>query len=189
MKQKNEESKNKFKKGFTLIELLVVVLIIGLLAAIALPQYKLAVEKSRSSEPLFLLNSLQKAINLYLLQNGYTGNTVELMGAIDENNPITGILDIDVESVLTCDQDGGDKCRSKDFEYDAWCSKDGNCYARARRKQNGEYSNPEQYRLYMRISTSDYIWEKGCFPNAAYPYTQKLCKGLQGQGWGYDEFQ
>lgn len=59
--------------GFTLIELLVVVLIIGILASVALPQYEKAVEKARAANAFQIIKSINDAEKIVNLEKGTSG--------------------------------------------------------------------------------------------------------------------
>ena len=87
---KNIQSNNT---GFTLIELLVVVLIIGVLSAVALPQYQRAVEKSRMVEADVTLNSIMKACTTaYLSQHDETCDYKNWL-SYDIDFPFTELVD------------------------------------------------------------------------------------------------
>ena len=86
-----EISMKQDKKGFTLLELLVVVLIIGILAAIALPQYRFAVTKSRYSAVKNSAKALYEAEQRYfLIHDQYTTNQenldIEVFNCFVEND-------------------------------------------------------------------------------------------------------
>lgn len=66
-------------QGFSLIEVLVVMLIIGILTAVALPQYQKAVEKSRAAEAMILAKAIGVAEQVfYATYSRYTTNIDEL---------------------------------------------------------------------------------------------------------------
>ena len=96
------------KKGFTLVELLVVVLIIAILAAVALPQYTTAVERSRATEALTLMAAISESVQRYRFHQGVWPTTFDQ-------------LDVDIPLALTASGesykfDGKDVHGGKNFE-------------------------------------------------------------------------
>lgn len=71
----------KKNAAFTLIELLVVVLIVGILAAVALPQYEKAVARSRVSQGLVWMNAVITAQEIYKMANGEYSDNLDDIGA------------------------------------------------------------------------------------------------------------
>ena len=82
--------------GFTLIELLVVVLIIGILAAVAVPQYEVAVGKTRFMTYIQTAYSIKRAEEVFYMANGYyTPNLGDL--DVDHRNNCKSVTNLQNE--------------------------------------------------------------------------------------------
>ena len=143
----------KNKQAFTLIELLVVVLIIGILAAVALPQYQKAVWKSRFTQAKTLAKSLAQAEEVYYMANGsYTKNFDELS------------VDIPTPTNTTCDN-SNESCK----ETFSW----GNCVLVAQ-TQTGVAGRGNVY-CSVKKNGANYLGYWIFFVNSTHRTNQTFC--------------
>lgn len=175
------------KAGFTLIELLVVVLIIGILAAIALPMYTKAMEKSRLVEALTLTSAVSKSLQRYVLENGYPQ-----MDRHSGQEEFLAKLDITLPSGEWKQGDTGNRYWTKNFKYSISCWD--MCYVRAKRVVGTWGNSDELYGLDIYVFPPE---EKGyglgvkgfssphkhCF--SYYEKYDYICDGPKAQGFTF----
>lgn len=100
----------KNKKGFTLLELLVVVLIIGVLAAVALPQYRRAVAKAEAVQLYEAVASMAETVQSYYMVNNQWPTT---LGDLDLKHE----LPIASGSVCASNNVSGSVMRDEKYEF------------------------------------------------------------------------
>jgi len=145
------------KQGFTLIELLVVVLIIGILSAVALPQYQKAVEKSRSAEAMSNGRVLLDAVNR----------------ALDLNPNLTpSRFDLDVK-ISGGEWTGATVYKTKDFSYTL-----SRTQVMATRDLGGD-----GYQLVLFTNASADAGSRRCVPLGSGEEGRGLCKSFAASGY------
>ncbi|HHX8300228.1 TPA: pilin [Vibrio diabolicus] len=102
-----KNSKQKKQQGFTLIELMIVVAVIGVLAAIAIPQYQNYVAKSELGAGLATITSVRTNVEDYIVTNGSfpdgttAGQLTTDLGVIQPNNGAITFDDANSNILLT----------------------------------------------------------------------------------------
>ncbi|MBO7605504.1 MAG: prepilin-type N-terminal cleavage/methylation domain-containing protein [Elusimicrobiaceae bacterium] len=151
------------KKGFTLLELLVVILIIGILASIALPQYNKAVEKAKVTEALMNFKTIKESVDRYILGHNTFGGVIEL-----------GTFPLDVEL------SGGE------FRENIY-------YTETYEYHLSGASDQYEISIYTTSNTNYYILnynsdrkQKECHDGST-DMGKYICHYLESQGWEYNE--
>jgi prepilin-type N-terminal cleavage/methylation domain-containing protein len=89
----------RIRKGFTLIELMVVILIVGILAAVAVPIMRGRIDSAKWSEANASAGSIRTAVRAYIAEKGpnYTNYAADIEGDLVTVGPTLGFSATDLE--------------------------------------------------------------------------------------------
>ncbi len=156
-------------RGLTLIELLVVVLIIGILSALALPQYRIAVLKAKMATMMPAVHAIKNAAELYYMANG--------------NYPDNNITGFDVKEISGCEPSNanGDVIFCQDYFLNFVSSGKGTAYAydivSGVRQGDSTYTEL-QYVVYLDHSA--YPGRRECWAYENNTAANQVCKNMGG---------
>ena len=152
--------------GFTLIELLVVVLIIGILAAVALPQYQMAVMKARIGRTMPGVKTIAEAAEAYYMANGAYPND--------------DITVLDISSMSGCRSAGAGQLYCGDINYDL--NTNGSLWANESFVNSKFFINGEAVLLYVQYldHSPTTPGERQCWVYNDSALAHKVCKSLGG---------
>ena len=154
--------------GFTLIELLVVVLIIGILAAVALPQYQKAVEKARMVEAVAMVRAIANAHQLYYMENGTYVQSDEMSQLV-----------LDVPGVVNTSWGGG-RIKTKDWIYSP--NADPAVYLALAQRVSPSATTPSVYYISIKQNDPGRIECYAPGDGVATSIQRKLCQALEQNG-------
>ena len=161
------------KRGFTLIELLVVVLIIGILAAVALPQYQKAVEKARAAEAITTLKYIHDQITLLNLECGFEWDEGACVGCYCPTTNAPDYFDLT-----------GGKWVKAGGVYSYYETKNWNYYIDdiseiSADRSSGDYA----LKVYTPATQNTDNWQtyKECYASTDLGYS--ICQSIEAQGW------
>ena len=102
--------KKKFKNGFTLVELVIIMVILGVLAAVAVPRLGSTIDSSEAAAEEAVIGNLRSALEVYAMDQvvnnsnkSYPSNPFDELDKTPEGYTGIGIPDFDGEWVFTSD--------------------------------------------------------------------------------------